>query len=1425
MKKYVITILFLLPGMLLSHIYQDSYWFERLDLEKSKIDEVVFSISQDSIGYMWFGTRDGIYKYDGRKTVHYDKTLEPGGLTDNKVFNIYTDKDGIVWILTGASLERFDSQSNKFVDIELPEGHDKYDVVTEDDNSNLVLASYSGEILILNKKNHSQRKINNLNIRIHDVIIFENKIYMATELGLLTYNVDKNKIDKLILKKRCYSLEVYNSNNLLIGLKNKIVVYNTSDNQIDELVDFPIKGSPKRVWRICKGNDDNIWVSLIGHRLYLFNMETRDLRYAREEDGIYNLDATPPIFSIYKSYSGTIWVGSPQTGLFKSKMRSNVKHFSKSNSGLLDNNIKSLFGDNQGRVWIGNSSNSINIYYPEEDKFEAIEEVIPGQLKLKPAIMCFLQDEKGRIWSGAKSYLIRIFENKQMHRYKIPDSLMLSNAHFIKSIEQLNDRELILATLGSGILRFDIQTGEFAKLSQSFHESTIRKRALRNCGNIEIDKQGNIWAGAYNLGLIKYDIKVDSIINKISSLGKKINNIFYEDSSNIWICSRIGLYHYDDVTKKSKRYTIENGLLSNNVSNIVKIDDKIYWLSTNIGMVKFNSETGTFTNYSKNHNFTYFQNRGEQSKYLWSGEDNTLVYSQDSTIYIGGPNGINVFNTKKITPEFNSPKIHITGLSITGIDTNFATPFHKLKELELTYRDYKFTFDYNIFSYHMPEANQLVYKLEGYNNKWIKTRQGNFTFSNVPTGTYRLKLRGRDAYGNWADGSTLKVTIVPPFWKTTKFMILVALLSILTVYGVIKYRTRAIQEKKKILDRKVKIRTKELNLKKNELQKAHDKLEERVLERTKQLLKSNKMLREEIDERERVQKALKESRKDIKNNLQQQEALAEIALLFNTMEDYPQKLQRTIEKIQTYTETDNVWIYEKKRNENILELSHKIITKNYNNPERWETISGRAFQQLKSYFQDNELLRAEDIYKFPHSLADDFKTIGIKSLVVFPILIKDNFIGILGVSNMTDAKNWKSSEINFLRTVAHILSNAYQKNIISQNLIRSERTSKSLVNAPKEPSVLLNEDGNILLINESFAQLLEENKDKLIGQNLKRFVPKKVLRQIRIPFERIFERDKHEYFEIEFDDKYYSISIYPISHFENEKSTMAIFVRDITTQKEAEKILKHNQEKLEKLVDKRTKELHKTNQKLKKEIQYRKMAEKELVATEKKKREDLRKLTLQLAHEIKNPLASIKSSAQLLKYMYNNQNDASDSEKILEKMEMISNNVDICNKVVQELYSYTHRSGMRLEKNNLSVVLEEIKSYALDKMENYDDIQIETDFEIEDISLKIDLFKILQAFKNLINNAFDAIEDEGTISLFSRKNEHVIQIAIQDDGVGIADNHLEKIYEPFYTSKVKGFGIGLSVVKEIIDGHNGDLEIKSEAGKGTKALVSLPIIT
>jgi len=233
-------------------------------------------------------------------------------------------------------------------------------------------------------------------------------------------------------------------------------------------------------------------------------------------------------------------------------------------------------------------------------------------------------------------------------------------------------------------------------------------------------------------------------------------------------------------------------------------------------------------------------------------------------------------------------------------------------------------------------------------------------------------------------------------------------------------------------------------------------------------------------------------------------------------------------------------------------------------------------------------------------------------------------------------------------------------------------------------------------------------------------------------------------------------------------------------------------------------------------------AQQELRDSEEQKRESLRQFTLKLAHEVKNPLASIKSSAQLVASMNNGNNP-----QVEKHMDIIDRNVDTCNKVIRDLFSYTHTENYQFAEVDSVKFIESLKDFIEVKLNEYPNIKSSLKYDPELPAIYIDEFHLSQAFRNIINNALESMNKKGrlTVSVKELKTEKQIQFLFTDTGSGIPEEDLALIFKSFYSSKSKGFGLGLALAKEIIEFHHGKISVTSTIRHGTTFKVIIPTVS
>lgn len=269
---------------------------------------------------------------------------------------------------------------------------------------------------------------------------------------------------------------------------------------------------------------------------------------------------------------------------------------------------------------------------------------------------------------------------------------------------------------------------------------------------------------------------------------------------------------------------------------------------------------------------------------------------------------------------------------------------------------------------------------------------------------------------------------------------------------------------------------------------------------------------------------------------------------------------------------------------------------------------------------------------------------------------------------------------------------------------------------------------------------------------------------------------------------------------EKGRMTGAVHVaRDITLRKKAEKILKRDNDTLERLIGEKTEELISAHMELDKA----------------KRLSDIGTLAATVAHELRNPLAAISMAAANIKRKANNPN--------LDKhLINIEKKVTESDQIINNLLFYSRIKPPTYESINIYSVIEECIDSAKEKSKK--NAAFDNNAErIKNLSIMADPIQIKEVLNNVFNNAIDAIpEEKGMIRIDAEDEKDYVTVNVNDNGAGIDKNHLDRIFDPFFTTKSKGTGLGLSVCRQIIDFHGGSIDIKSAPAQGTTVAIRLP---
>lgn len=861
--------------------------FDHYSLEQGLSQVSVNCIIQDKYGFLWIGTDDGLNKFDGYKfTVYRNNPEDETSLSRNHIWSIYEDKAGNLWIGTfGGGLNKFNRHTEKFehfyADKENTnslQSNDVYSIIGDSDN-NLWIGTIGGGLHKFNLENKTftnyqfkqtdESSLSNNNI----YSIFKdsfNNIWIGTfggGLNRIEFSNDKKNLKFIRYKNNPNNKKSISNNfirsicedskgNLWIatdrgGLNkldlNKFYNGQTVFNHYRHHSHNPESISKDVIYSVFADSKNNVWIGSGGEGLNKLNYSNNTFsRYKTQPENPQSL-SNNFVRVLFEDLSGNLWIGTGGKGLSKFSLSTGkIKHYKHSPNnlrGLSNNYVYPIYEDSKKNIWIG-TDGGLNLFNPVSGKFKSYKNKPenPNSLGYN-FIRALIEDKNGNLWIGTYGSGLDKFDIKSnsFKHYK-------SNINDKKTISDGYVRDILIDSKGNfwvgtqnGLNLFNSETGEFTRIYNNPKDST----SLCN-NNIRVlyeDSNANLWIGT-NLGVNKLDLNNfnKSNLNKISfihyshnqnetgSLNHNITLSIYEDQQkNIWIATVAGINKISNPSNSQqisvKHYSTKNGLPNNVVYSILEDENKNLWLSTNKGISKFNPETEIFKNY-------------DQKNGLQSNEFNASAALKHSNgdFYFGGVNGLNVFNPDSLKENISIPPVIITELllfnEIENVrNSNILTKsITHSEELVLDYTDYIFAFEFSALNYDQPDKNKYAYKLEGLHEDWINTDSKNrrATFTNLEDGEYLFRVKACNSDGYWNDeGHSIKVTILPPMWKSWWANLLYLFTILFCLYLLF------LSQKKKVFQKQ-----RELDLEKQfseKLELYNKTLEEKVDERTKEL--------------------------------------------------------------------------------------------------------------------------------------------------------------------------------------------------------------------------------------------------------------------------------------------------------------------------------------------------------------------------------------------------------------------------------------------------------------------------------------------------------------------------------------------------------------------------------------------------------------
>lgn len=861
LKKQIqfLVLIFLITSTSFSYSQQsDWFYFRQINNSKGLSQNSIQAIMQDSYGFMWFGTQDGVNRFDGYNfKIFKHNEKNPRSLISSNVVALFEDDDKCIWMGTvsaGLSLynrnsqqfENFVSNKNDLTSLSSNEINEIY----KDRLGNLWIGTRAGLNLFDRKSRKFKRFISNPKVKgsISDSYITsfyedsKGQFWIGTLNGLnrldrktgrfVQYLHERGKPGTLS-NNRVTDIIEDKQGNLWIGTGNGLNLFNklngtfstfkTDKSVLKHSVDNNIGG-------IATGSGNKLWV-IVNDLLVLFDTESKRFNnyeaYNQEGKRVSN----HLILSVFNDKHGRLWVGTKTEGIYIYDTAFNYFKAYKTgsqNATEVNNSIRGLAEDNKGNFWVS-TDGGLNYFDRNTNKFSYYrhDSTKKNSISSNHTSAIIKSKFSNDVWIGTRDKGLERYDANTgvFHHYPAGTGAETINNNFIFSLYEDRKGQVWVGTKNGGVNVFDPKSKQFTKYLPTKAPSSIRDSIVHAFCE---DRNGNIWIGTCTNGVNVFNPvtkKFSSIDTSNSKLSNNHVSAIYEDKKGIiWIGTMDGgVNRFNPKNKKIKAYTEQNGLINNVISYITEDDNGFIWLSTNQGLVRFDPAKEKFKNYSTINGLQDLEFNVGAGLKAKSGE-----------LLFGGVSGFNIFNPANLAENTNIPPVVLTNFELfnkTVLVNAEGSPLKQnlliTKEIKLSYKQSVFTFEFAALDYTSSEKNQYAYKLEGFDQDWNYIgSERSTTYTNLAPGTYIFRVKASNNDGVWNEvGTSIKVIITPPFWLTWWFRLLVVLIVIGSVYAIYRSRINRIQTQKRELELQVKERTAEIVEQSNELQTLNEELQ------------------------------------------------------------------------------------------------------------------------------------------------------------------------------------------------------------------------------------------------------------------------------------------------------------------------------------------------------------------------------------------------------------------------------------------------------------------------------------------------------------------------------------------------------------------------------------------------------------------------
>ena len=774
----------------------DNFRFVHININNGLSNSSVNCFYQDHLGFIWIGTENGLNKYDGRNFQVFRHDRNPSSISNDKINCVFEDSRHFILAGTNQGISILDRSTNSFKNLIL---NAPVNVIFEDAQKNNWFGTDHGELHLLDPVSFKSTLFLNNEANVH---LSSNAINSIAEdnngnlliarggTGLNIFSVAQRKFTQYYKKETNDLSDNYiqslffdkKKNVLWIGTKRGLDKFDVSKKIFKNYKNTEY--DLQHLYSIAMNKDGNLWIGTESNGVFVFDPAKESFKSIKSNSLNVNSLSNNQIRNLYIDNEGNIWIGCYRVGI---NLLTNTKNFSfyqytQGEKQTLNNKtVLSVIEDRNKNLWIGTEGGGLNFLNRKTGAFTYYKQGGNNSLS-DNTVQSLYEDKEGKIWIGTYSGGISILNphTNKFTYFKDPDSVMFRGSNDIRAITGDENGNVWIASNGNGISKFTINGKRIANYRTDW-QNRNRTLVTNWIRSIYIDKKNMVWVGTVT-GITIFDPSKEDYknINKDGEEDLTVYSFCEDGDGNMWVGTTLGLKKYNPESHSFKTFTIADGLPDNIINGILKDDNNNLWISTNNGLCAFNYKTEKAVNFD-----------------LADGlPDNNFIISSffkgaKGQMYFGSNDGLLYFSPNKIKTSTFIPPITLTdfrvynkSVKIGDMDSLLKRDISATKEIILNYDQSFFAFEYAAPNYANPKKNQYRYKLIDFDKEWVYNGSSNIaSYTDIAPGTYTFVVNNSVENGIWNPYPvSIRVIVLPPFWLTGWAYFCYFLIIVLSLY-------------------------------------------------------------------------------------------------------------------------------------------------------------------------------------------------------------------------------------------------------------------------------------------------------------------------------------------------------------------------------------------------------------------------------------------------------------------------------------------------------------------------------------------------------------------------------------------------------------------------------------------------------------------